>query len=388
MVSYLIRWLPGWVRVKTEGGYPERLLNDITASGIQIWHIRRREEGVCFSCRAADYSRLWPMARRACVRMRMEHKHGFPFWRRRYRHRWGLVVAAVLYVAILLALSPRVWVIEVEGNTVTSTAAVLDLAAQYGVRLGERVDALRIKGLQFHGPDRLTTLSFITVNPSHCVARIQVAEREPTPPVVDLSRPSDLVAVRDGRILRVESRSGKPLVKEGEAVTAGTVLITGCVETDLGEKLYRAYGEVWAETTRRITVSVPLMQTDLVPTDRVICRPTIAFLSWRFPLYSKTPLQSDVSHFSTYHPLVIQDTALPLSLSCDYFVPLVPHRTIRTMEQAHTIAQEQLAAQESDLFAPDSFTRLNATGRMQGDTYILTALYRCQENIAVEVPLG
>ena len=25
------RWFPGWVRVETEGGYPERLLNGITA---------------------------------------------------------------------------------------------------------------------------------------------------------------------------------------------------------------------------------------------------------------------------------------------------------------------------------------------------------------------
>ena len=30
MVSRIMRWFPGWVRVEAEGGYPERLLNAMT----------------------------------------------------------------------------------------------------------------------------------------------------------------------------------------------------------------------------------------------------------------------------------------------------------------------------------------------------------------------
>ena len=294
----------------------------------------------------------------------------------------------MLYVVILLVLSPRIWVIEVEGNTATSTEVVLELAAEYGVRIGARTDQLDIKGLQFHGPDRITTVSFITVNPSHSVARIQVTERDPTPEVVDLSHPSDLVAVRDGRVVQVDSRSGKPLVKVGEAVTAGTVLITGCVETDLGTKLYRAYGEVWAETTRRITVSVPLTEITSVPTDRVLCRPTLTFLCWDFPLYSTRTLQGEMARVTRDYALIIRDTVLPFRLTCDYYFPLSPRRIIRTAEQAGALAQEQLAQQELELFVPDGFRRLSETGRVQGDVYVLTATYRCLENIAVEVPLG
>ncbi len=388
MVSRILRWFPGWVRVETEGGYPERLLNDLTAAGVEVWRIRRHNEVMWFSCRAGDYRCIRPMARRACLRMRLQHKHGFPFWRHRYRYRRGLLVGLVLYVAILGALSSRIWVVEVEGNTVTSTAAILEQAEQYGVRLGARTDRLQIKGFQLHGPDALSTVAYITVNPSHCVARIQVTERDPTPQIVDLSQPSDLVAARDGRILQIESRSGKPLVKVGEAVTAGTVLITGCVETDLGEKLYRAYGEVWAETHRRITVSVPLVQMESILSDSMVCRPTFSFLGWDFPLYSKTPLQGEMAHYSTAHTLTVDGTVLPLRLSCDYYVPLSSRRRVLTTEQADDQAQTQLGQQEEALFLPDSYERLTCTGRVQGDMYVLTATYRCRENIAVEVPLG
>ena len=387
MITRWLRWCTGWVRVETEGGYPERFLNDLTMAGVKVWYIRRYGEGMRFSCRAGEYRSLRAYARTACLRMRVRHKHGFPFWRHRYRYRKGLLVGLALYVLILAVLSPRIWVIEVEGNTVTPAEDILEQAQQYGVRIGARMDGLEIKRIQLHGPDALSTVSYITVNPSHCVARIQVTERDPTPQVIDLSRPSDLVAARDGRIVQVESRSGKKLVKVGEAVTAGTVLITGRVETELGEKLYRAYGEVWAETTRRITVSVPLLQVDWVPTDRVVCRPTFSLFSWEFPLYSKKPLQGKTAHYATSHVWTVQNVRLPLCLTCDYYVALTQQRTVLTTAQAAALAEQKLLQQEAELFLPDGYERLSESGRVQGNTYLLTATYRCRENIAMEVPL-
>ena len=116
MVSRVMRWFPGWVRVEAEGGYPERLINAMTQAQIAMWNVRRKGESVRFSCLAGDYRSLRPMAKRACVRMRMRHKHGLPFMRHRYRRRKGLVVGLVLYMLVLAWLSPRIWVIEVTGN--------------------------------------------------------------------------------------------------------------------------------------------------------------------------------------------------------------------------------------------------------------------------------
>ena len=387
MITRGLRWCTGWLRVETEGGYPERFLNDLMLAGVKVWHVRRDGERMRFSCRAVEYRGMGLYARRACLRMRVRYKHGFPFWRHRYRHRKGVLVGLVVYVLILAALSPRIWVIEVEGNTATPIEAVMEQAQAYGVRIGARMDDLDIKGLQLYGPDALATVSYLTVNPSYCVARIQVTERDPTPQVIDLSRPSDLVAVRDGRILQVESRSGKKMVKEGEAVAAGTVLITGRVETDQGEKLYRAYGEVWAETTRRITVSVPLVQVKRIPTERTVCRPTFSLFGWDFPLYSKTPLQGEMAHYTTSHAVTIQNVRLPLGITCDYYTALEKKNTILTTAQAALLAQQQLHRQEAELFLPDSYEQLSESGRVQGNTYLLTAVYRCRENIAVEVPL-
>lgn len=387
MVSQLLRWFPGWVRVEAEGGYPERLLNAVTMAQIAAWNVRRKGESVRFSCLAGDYRALRPLARKACVRMRVRHKHGLPFWRHRYRRRKGLLVGLALYLFVLAWLSPRIWVIEVSGNSVTSTEEILAIAQQHGVVLGARMDDVDVKGMQIGGTKDTPTLSFITVNPSHCVARIEVTEREQSPPPLDLSQPSDVVALRDGRILQMEVYGGQKLVKVGEAVTAGTRLVTGRVETEMGEQLYRSYGEIWAETRRQITVTVPLTFSYTEPTGEVICQPTITFLFWKIPLYSKLPLQTKSRQYQASHFLTVNKTVLPLGVTNTYRMPVKTVTSTRTEEQAQALAQQQLAEKEAALFLPESFAELSRYEGVEDGVYILRVDYLCRENIAVEVPL-
>ena len=387
MVSRIMRWFPGWVRVEAEGGYPERLLNAMTLSQIAIWHIHRRDASIRFSCLAGDYRAIRPMARKACVRMRLRQKHGLPFWRHRYRHRRGLLVGLVLYVAVLALLSPRIWVIEVSGNTVTPTETILAVARERGVYIGARMDQVDVKGLQIGGTKDLPSLSFITVNPSHNVARIEVTEREQSPPPLDLSQPSDMVALRDGRILSMEVYSGQKLVQVGEAVAAGTRLITGRVDTEMGEKLYRSYGEVWAETRRQITVSVPLNYEYTEPTGEVICRPTVTFFWWQIPLYSDIPLQLQTQQYQASHFLTIRNVTLPLGVTNTYLMPLKILSATRTEAQAQALAEAELAKKEAALFAPDCYTETARQGQVVDGVYVLRTTYLCRENIAVEVPL-
>ena len=387
MIEGILRWFTGWVRVEAEGGYPERLLNEALAESIPLWHLRRQEEQMRFSCPAAVYRRLHPLAHRAGVRMRVRHKHGLPFWQHRYRHRKGLLVGLCAYVLILMLLAPRIWVIQVEGNEITPTEAVLTAAERWGVRLGARMSELDVKGMQLRGPDELTTIAWMTVNPQGCVARIEVTEREPTPEIIDLTTPTDLVAVRDGKILKTEVKNGRLKVKVGEAVTAGTVLITGQGDEELGHKACRAYGQVWAETRRRITVSVPLEDARLIPEGEAVCRPTVSFLCWEFPLYSDTPLQGDFRQKISRYPLKIGGVELPAGVSCEWWQPMVLQPFTRTEEQAAEGAAQRLEQQEQTLFLPNSFEKLSQTGRIKNGQYVLTAIYLCRENIAVEVPI-
>lgn len=385
-LSRVFRWFPGWVRVETEGGYPERLLNTIAKEEIAVWGVRFQEERMRFSCFARDYRLMRPRARRACVRMRLRQKHGLPFWLHRYRRRKGLLVGLVVYALILAVLSPRIWVIEVVGNDATSSEEILAVAQDMGVRLGERMDGLQIKQLEIMGLNRLPTLAWISVNPSGCVARVEVKERKPTPQVLDLTKPSDMVAVRDGKILSVTVVSGEKRVMVGEAVSAGTVLIGGRVESDLGEQLYRAYGEVWAQTERQITVRVPLTYYPAQADGYVAVCPTVHFLGAQIPLYVTPPVGEHYQMVQRTHFLRANGLTLPLGLTHDYYIRTQRPKTTRTEQEAATLAQKRLGEQEKNVFSDGEFEEVQRTANISDGVYTLSVTYRCVENIAAEEP--
>lgn len=388
VLTPVLRWFPGWVWVEAEGGYPERLLNEIAARNMQVWGVQRRGESTRFCCFAREYRRLRPLARRACVRMRVRHKRGLPFRLHRYRRRRGLLAAAVVYGVLLALLIPRIWVVEVVGCEDAALAAqIRAVAAQYGVTVGARTDRLQIKQLEIAGLGQLPSLVWMTVNPSGSVARVEVAVRSPTPQVLDLTQASDLVAVRDGLILSMRVPSGDKRVRVGEAVSAGTLLVSGQWETEQGERRCRSYGEVMAQTRRQITVTVPLTYWRETA-QRTVLRPTVSFLRWQIPLYGATEMPADGITYTREHFLAAGRLRLPLGIINEYRVLTRREKTARTAGQAASIAAARLAEQERTLFSGLEYQESDRRSGVKDGQYTLTVTYRCVENIAVEVPLS
>ncbi len=389
MLSWVLRWLCGWVYVEAEGGYPERLLNAIAAADLTVWDVKMEGAFLRFRCAAREYRALRPLARRACVRMRVRQKRGLPFWLFRYRHRKGLAVGLAVYAVVLMLLAPRIWVIQVVGNEQTSAADILAVVQDVGVRIGGRMRAIDRKQLETTGVDCLPTLSWIAVNPSGCVARVEVTERKPTPQVLDLSQPSNMVALRDGRVATVTVVSGQRQVMLGEAVSAGTVLISGRIpQEDGSERLTRSYGEVWAYTERQLTVSVPLAYMLPSPDGFAAVCPTVTFLGWELPLYSHIPTGEEYAQYERRHFLTANEVVLPLGVTTAYYVRLQPEAKSRTEVQARQLAQQRLAAQEQTVFGDNEHIEQTRQSRLENGVYTLTVTYACLENIAVEEPLS
>ncbi len=385
---HMLRWFYGWARVEAEGGFPERLLNRMAQKGVRVWGVRLQGERIRFYCFARDYRALRECARYACVRMRVVRKRGLPFIINRYRHHKGLLVGAAVYAAVLILLAPRIWAIDVVGCSDDIAGEVLQQVADMGVTVGARMADIDIKGIEITGLSRLPMLSWITVNPSGNVARVEVTVRQDKPPILDLSEPSDMIAVRDGRVISMRVVSGQSCVLVGEGVGVGTVLISGRVESEeMGVRLYRSYGEVWAETARQITVTVPMVYERAVASSPAILRPTLTFLGWQLPLYADVPLGDEYQRSERAHFLTSNGLRLPLGVTNTYYVPIEYVRTARTPTQAQRLAQQQLLQREQELFADIQFTEVSRQETLDSGEYRLTVQYTCVENIAEEVPL-
>lgn len=75
----------------------------------------------------------------------------------------------------------------------------------------------------------------MSINIKGVRAEVVVRESPKKPKIEDLTIPADVVAERDGVILEIGAKRGKKMVKNGDAVLKGEVLISGLVTHKSGD---------------------------------------------------------------------------------------------------------------------------------------------------------
>ena len=381
------RWFCGWVRWEAEGGLPGRLLTLAAREKLPLWDTKRH--GILFSacCRAGDYRRLRPLARRCGLRLHLKERHGAAFILRRYHARPGLVLGIIVYTLLLVFLSGRIWSLDIRGVHAADRAALVTLLAEHGVAVGRSKAGVNSEAIRLDALTRLTDISWLAVNLDGCVAEVEVREMNPEETPTEPNAPSNLVAARDGIIRSVEVTGGTATVQEGDAVAAGGILASGIIETQQELLFRRSSGRVMAETTREITVCVPLAETLTLPTGNATETLTLHLFGWSLPLSDNSIHGTGCQLEEFDRPLTLGGVPLPLGITMRRYTPLADRPVQRTPEQARALAEEQLVAEEHRQLAQARIDERDVTWEEVDGRLILTARYRCIENIAVEVPI-
>ena len=374
------------VRFALEGGFPERFLNEAAARGVSLWDIRQQGIVLTARCKAAQYHRLRPAARAASVRMRVSSRHGLPFVLRPFRKRAGLAVGAVCFIGLLLVLSSRIWTIRVEGNERVGEQAIREVLEPLGVYEGASFAAVDLAQVQLTALEQLPELMWLTVNVQGSTAVIEVKERQPSQPIA-ADGPSNIVATCDGIVTKIDAVTGQAAVKVGDAVTEGTLLISGVMDSKVGPLLKRAEGVVTARTTRTLTVTVPYDEVIPSRNPDTILRPSLYVLGFRLPLYTSARVEGDFTVQVTDHPLRAYGKALPVGVEVVRLVAAQTEIRHRSPQGAKAEAEARLAAQIAAWDKTVHVENSSVTVTETDDGITLTAIYDCTEPIGRSVPL-
>ncbi len=378
--------LAGTVLIECEGGFPERFLNEAAGRDIALWDISRRGISLFCRCRAADYRALRPAARAASVRMRVRKRHGLPFLLRPFRLRWGLLAGMLLFVLMLQLLSSRVWIVRIVGNEQVTDEAIREVLEPLGIYEGASPDTIDLPQLQLTALERLPEVVWLTVNFEGSTATVQVRERKEAQPIAP-DEPANVVATRDGVIVSIDAVSGQAMVKEGDAVTEGTLLISGVMDSKVGPLLKHAEGVVTARTTRTLTVSVPFEEIVPSPTPRTISRPCLYFLGLRIPLYASAEVGGDYTQKTDNYPLTARGKALPVGIEVTQLIFDETVICTRNETQALDEAREKLAKAVEELQGDVTIEKESVTEQKTDEGWTLIGTYTCIESIGRSEPL-
>ncbi len=225
--------ITGYLIVYLWGDDPERVINMAISRGIRIWDIEQRDDGrYLLKVRPREYRALRVLSRRSSCRVKVAGKRGLPFVALRVRRRKILTAGLLFFCLALYTLGCFVWSIEIEGNERVTVEEITLAAEKSGLKIGALKYNLEQDELGEKLLATLPELVWVGIRLEGTKAIIKVAEKIPSP-CAEETAPAHLLAGCDGRIEEMLVLTGTPLVKEGDVVQKGQVLIAGFAYPEL-----------------------------------------------------------------------------------------------------------------------------------------------------------
>lgn len=385
----LLRWLRGYVKFKAEHGYVERLISLCAKNNVLMWKCRKINHVFTGYTTVFGYHKMHRLARKAGVRTRVIERKGLPFVFHRYRKRVGIVAGAFLCAAFLIIMQQFIWVIEVQGCKDLQPIQLMNALEELGVKRGTWKNSIDQAEVKRQILRMVKDLSWATLNVHGNTATLVVRERTMPPELIDTGVPANVVAQRDGQIKRMEVSSGQSILKTGDTVRAGELIVSGVFEDVNGvTHLVRASAKVMAHVPETITVEIPLIQKSCNLTGKVLKRNYIELFDVKLPLFLYKKLEGD------YKLEIGKNTPELLGLKMPFDIVRETYIFYETQEQelseefAIHIAQKKLESLERKSWDGKILNRsVNAV--CENENLILTADYVIETDIAkqVEIPI-
>ena len=251
--------LVGMVEVELLCADPAFALKRITAAKITVYHVDTGEDGfgLRLSIARSDFRSISKLADKYGYECKLLKRTGLYWNLKGLIKRPVLVVGMLIFFMLSLYLPSRVLFFQVEGNESIPSQLILQSCENVGVCFGSSRSEVRSERVKNALLEAIPRLKWVGVNTKGCVAVITVRER-PEEPELNEMKISSIVASRDGVITSCTAAKGNLLVRPGQAITAGEVLISGYTDCGLSIRATRAEGEVYAQTNREITAIIPI----------------------------------------------------------------------------------------------------------------------------------
>jgi len=262
MIRRLMNLAQGQVRVQVTGASLTRFLNLCAQQELVLRHMRRTGWNELYATLSvADFRALQSYMGRTGCRVHIVKRMGAPFHAARLRPRYALWGGGVLFCLLCYLLTSRVWAIDKHIAPGLHEATLMAHLEDLGVKIGVPRRSIDVKHVRWQMFQRMPDLSFITLNVQGNRLTIEAEKKIPIPEVLDENAVVKIVAQRDGVITNMRIHQGAPLVKVGDAVLAGDILVSGLVPptTERGKyHLTHAQGIIEARTSYEITRKRPL----------------------------------------------------------------------------------------------------------------------------------
>ena len=385
----LFSYLRGTCRIDIASGYTDRFFDAAFRCGLAFRTIRPREGFVKAAViHLRDERRAEKLLEDTGCRYVISRR-GFPVAAIRLAKSPGLIVGAVLSAALVIFCGAFVWEVRITGNVDLPSSEISAAAEKAGIFRGMKKAGADEREAANVIMNECPEISFASVNIRGAVAFVDVRERE-THEIFDKSVPSDLVASCAGVVTGMNVRSGDALVRVGDTVSEGDLLVTGTRIYESGlTYLMRSVGEIYASVNTSFTVSVPFVTEETVLTGRETVKKSVIFLTNRLNISintSQTPENCDIIYEE--RNLTLFGMKLPVFISTVRYRETETKRTERTPDEAKAEAFSEYSEILEELAAGGKLIATDVRSGEEDGCYVISFRAEYITDIAAEIQNG
>ncbi len=377
-------FLAGAYPISADGENTLPLLETCRELGIETDGMKNAADGgISFLVPSFSAGRLFSACASRKIKVHRGRLMGIPGFFYRHRRRAGMVLGCALALALLLLSRLFVWDVRVKGAEHMSCLQVKEALAEAGLGVGDLISSVDTRQVENALLLSCDGLAWASVTLDGTVALVQVVESVDRPSKDAERNPCNLVADADGQIEYMELYRGQPVVKVGQAVRKGELLVSGVLE---GGKFpfTRAAGQVYARTHHTFTVKIPLRYGEKIYGKEKTRLSGIDFFNFSFNFFKNSGNEG-----GTYDIIKVDksfspfgDATLPFSLSFTVRQPYALCWRVRDESEALRLAYEALERQTAALALNAQLLEKDITTTITEDAVTLSCTLTCVRNIA------
>ena len=241
-----------------EGYYIERFINLCSKQQINLWNLERKDNITLIAdIDKKEFKKLRKISRKTKCKIKIQDKIGLPFLAKRYKKRKIFFILLGLIILLIFSLSHFIWNIEVECNSNIPKEEIISLVEDEGLKIGALKNKVNTKDVINKIRLERDDIAWVGIEIKGTNAIIKIEEADAKPDIIDDDDYTDIVADKEGVITKISAGNGTPLVKEGDVVKKGDVLIAGYMEGKYtGRQYVHSIGDVqakvWYKNTQKV----------------------------------------------------------------------------------------------------------------------------------------
>ena len=225
-------WIKGYVHASVPLKNAERFINILMNHNISAGKFCTEGERCCFRIGRDSFLALRPVIRKTGMYPKIHKKCGGYYVYRRMMKHSGLYLGIVTFTILLYVLSLFVWDIEFSGMQVHTEEQMLRFVNEYGIDFGCRSDRIDCSALESAIRKEFSDIGWVSVEIRGSRMMVRMKEAAFTDKQeIDHKEPSHIIAKQNGIVTGLIVRSGTPMVKVGDSVKKGDILIAGEINT-------------------------------------------------------------------------------------------------------------------------------------------------------------